>query len=105
MYKVSQNFNQREVTQKVRKGEQLFLHPTCRLDLIYIAIKFHQDVSYGNKVNKESLKKPNQREVTQKLRKGEQPFLYTTQSLNLIPIALKFHQDILYSYLLMVPIR
>ena len=46
MYKVSQKFYQWEVTQKVRKGEQLLLHVTCCLNLIYIAIKFHLDISY-----------------------------------------------------------
>ena len=50
MHKVSQKFSQREVTQKVRKGEQLLLHATYRLDLIYIAIKFHEDISYGYRV-------------------------------------------------------
>ena len=50
MHKVSLKFNQREVTQKVRKKEQLFLRVTRRLDLIYISIKFHQDISYGYRV-------------------------------------------------------
>ena len=36
-----------EVTQKLRKGEHLFLYKTHRLNLIHIAIKFHQDVPYG----------------------------------------------------------
>ena len=36
--------NQREVIQKVRKGERSFLHATCRLDLIHIVIKFHRDI-------------------------------------------------------------
>ena len=47
MHQVSQKFNQSDVTQKVRKGEQLFLHATRSFDLIYIAIKFHQDISYS----------------------------------------------------------
>ena len=39
--------NQREVTQKVRKGEQPFLHATRRLDLIHIVMKVHQNIPYG----------------------------------------------------------
>ena len=42
--------NQREVIQRVRKGEQLFLHATRRLDLIHIARKFHSDIPYGYQV-------------------------------------------------------
>ena len=36
-----------EVTQKLRKGEQSFLYVTDCLNLIHIAIKFHQDIPYG----------------------------------------------------------
>ena len=36
--------NQREVTQKLRKGEQSFLYETHDLNLIHIALKFHQDI-------------------------------------------------------------
>ena len=39
--------NQKAVTQKLRKGEQPFLYATCRLDLIHIAMKFHQNIPYG----------------------------------------------------------
>ena len=39
--------NQREVTQKVRKGEQSFLQAPHCLDLIHIAMKLHLDISYG----------------------------------------------------------
>ena len=57
--------NQREVTQKLRKGQLSFLHATRHLDLIHIegdqpfgmlhtvltsytfAMKFHQDIPYG----------------------------------------------------------
>ena len=38
--------NQREVTQKLCKGEQPF-SVTYRLNLIYIAKKFHHDIPYG----------------------------------------------------------
>ena len=90
MPKVSQKFNQREVTQKVRKGEQLFLHATRCLDLIYIAIKFHQDISYSHQVmvHTERPKKGSNSEI-QKMRAI---ILYTTYSFNLILIALKFHR-------------
>ena len=36
--------NQRDITQKVRKGEQPFLYATHRLDLLHIPIKFHEDI-------------------------------------------------------------
>ena len=39
--------NQRAVTQKLRKKEQPFLYVTCCLDLIHIAMKFHQNFPYG----------------------------------------------------------
>ena len=42
--------NQREVTQKVRKGEQSFLHGICRIDIIHIAMKFLSDIPYGYQV-------------------------------------------------------
>ena len=44
---VGKKINQREVTQKLRKGEQSFLYVTHCLELIHIAIKFHQDIPYG----------------------------------------------------------
>ena len=39
--------NKREVTQKVKKGEQSFLHATRRLGLIHIAMKRHSDIPHG----------------------------------------------------------
>ena len=39
--------NQSEVTQKIRKGEQSFLHATQCLDLLHIAMKLPADVPYG----------------------------------------------------------
>ena len=39
--------NQREASQKVRKGEQSFLHATRHLGLIHITMKFHSDIPYG----------------------------------------------------------
>ena len=47
MYKASLKFYQREVTQKLRKGEQSFLYVTHYLNLIHIDIKFNQDIPYG----------------------------------------------------------
>ena len=47
MHKASLKFNQIEVTQKLRKGEQSFLYATHHLNLIHIAIKFNQDIPYG----------------------------------------------------------
>ena len=44
---VGKKINQREVTQKLRKGEQSFLYVTNCLNLIHITIKFHQDIPYG----------------------------------------------------------
>ena len=43
-YKFFYDF-QRDITQKLRKGEQLFLCGTHCLDLIYISIKYHEDIS------------------------------------------------------------
>ena len=47
-HRVNQKFYQREVIQKLRKGKQSFLYATHPLNLIHIAIKFNQDVLYGN---------------------------------------------------------
>ena len=47
---VWKKYNQREVTQKVRKGEQSVLHPAHRLDLIHIAMKFHSYIPYGYRI-------------------------------------------------------
>ena len=38
---------QREVTQKLRKGELSFLYVTHHLNLIHIVIKFYQEIPYG----------------------------------------------------------
>ena len=46
-YKDSQKINQREVTQKLKKGEQS-VYATHSLNFIHIAIKFHQDIQYGH---------------------------------------------------------
>ena len=83
MHKVSLRFHQKEVTQKLGKGEQSFLYETHRLYLIHIAIKFHLDMPYGYLsygMHKDSMgkKQSNQKEVIQKVRKGEQPFLQWT---------------------------
>ena len=62
--------NKREVSQKLREVH-LTLNATRRLNLIYIAKKFHQDILYGaHKGNQ----KFDQRNVIQKLGKGEQSF-------------------------------
>ena len=95
--------NQMEVTQKVRKGQQSFLHGTCRLDNIQIAMKLHLDIPYGYRVTVRKrivCKKLIKGQVTQKLRKGKQPFLYATRRFDLIHIAMKFHQNTLYGFLL-----
>ena len=36
--------NQRGITWKLRKGEQSILSATCRLGLIHIPIKLHEDI-------------------------------------------------------------
>ena len=38
------NNDQREVTPKLRKGEQPFLYVTHHLVIMHIAIKFHHDI-------------------------------------------------------------
>ena len=45
--------NQWGITQKLRKREQSFLSVTLRLDLIYVSIKYHEDIlkiDYGRTV-------------------------------------------------------
>ena len=42
-----QKTHQREVTQKLRKGEQLILYATHNLNLKHIALKLHQDIPYS----------------------------------------------------------
>ena len=39
--------DQRFVTQKLRKGEQSMFYPIRHLDLIHIAITFHQTITFG----------------------------------------------------------
>ena len=46
-HKDSVKKNQREVTWKQRKGDQSVLHATHRLNLMYFAMKFHEDIPYG----------------------------------------------------------
>ena len=48
MYKnVWKKINQRGITLKLKMGEQSFLCVTCRLDLIHIPIKLHEDIPNG----------------------------------------------------------
>ena len=42
--------NQKEVTKKVWEGEKSFLHMTCHLHLIDIAMKFQSDIPYSYRV-------------------------------------------------------
>ena len=42
-----EEINLRGITQKVRKGEQSFLCMVCRLDLMHIPIKLHEDILNG----------------------------------------------------------
>ena len=76
-YSVKKKTSQRDVTQKLRKEKTFFfLYATRSLDLIHIAVKFHQDIPYAYLVM-ECIsivwkKKPSQSEVTQKLGKEEQ---------------------------------
>ena len=44
--------HKREVTRKVRKGEQSCLYATRRLDLIHIAIKFHLVIFFSKRAYK-----------------------------------------------------
>ena len=74
MLKVSLKFHQREVTQKLRKGEQYLMYQKYRLNLIHIAINFHQVFPYSDLVMARTWivwKISYQREETQKVRKGE----------------------------------
>ena len=97
--------NQREVAQKVRKGEQSFLLATCRLNLIHIAMKFYSDIPYGHRVmmHKRIVCKKVIKGLrnSRNLRKGEQPFLNATRRLDRVHIAMKFHQNIPYGHPIM----
>ena len=57
-----QNNNQRDVLLEASKSEQTFICTTHCLDVIHIAMKFHQE-------------KTKQTGLTQKRTKGEQPFV------------------------------
>ena len=94
MHKVSLKCHQREITQKLRKGEQSFLYATQPH-----AINYHQDIPYGYLVMVRTRivgEKSYQRKVIQKVRKGEQSFLHKTRRLDQIHIAMTFHSDIPY---------
>ena len=43
--------NLREVTQKVRKTEQSFLHTTCCLELIQIAMQFNSEILFVTRLS------------------------------------------------------
>ena len=43
--------NQRDITQKQRKGDQSFLYATRRIDLINIAFELHRNFPNGYLVN------------------------------------------------------
>ena len=57
-------FNQRSITQKLRKGEQSSLYMTHRLDLIHIPIKLHEDMATNYGVYKNFWNNNNQRGIT-----------------------------------------
>ena len=66
---VCKKTNQRAVTQKLGKGKQPFLYMSRRLDLIHIAMKFHQTIPYGYLVmthTRKVCKITNQRAETKK---------------------------------------
>ena len=70
------------------------MYGTHCLELIHIALKFHQAILYGYLVIAltRECEKNNQREVTWKYRKQDQSFLYVTHCRNIIHIAIKFHR-------------
>ena len=68
--------NQRGINWKQRKGEKPSLYVTHRLYLIYIPIKFHEDIPNGNRVigitrMNITQNKKNQRAITQKRKNGK----------------------------------
>ena len=70
--------NQRGITQKLRKGKQSFLYVTHCLELIYIPIKFCEDIPNSYRVMRCTRIfdiKNNQRSITWKLGEDEQQFL------------------------------
>ena len=97
----TKEINQREVIQKLRKGEQSFFYATRRLDLIHITLMFSQNIPYTvTGAHKKSLR---QRIKGKQLRKYEREriFLHMARHRHLIYIAMKFHLDIPYGYRIM----
>ena len=75
-------------------------------DLIYIHIKFHEDISNVNQVMGRTqifweIWKMNKNGITWKLEKGEQLFLHMTHCIYLRHISKKLHEDITSGYRIM----
>ena len=78
---------------KKKNVSKAILYAASHLNLIQIAIRFHENNPYG-------MKNPNK--VTQTVRKKEQLFLHEIHRLDLIHIAMKFYPYIPYGYLVLV---
>ena len=85
----------------IQNGKQPFLNVTHDLDLIYIPIKFSEDIPNGKLVMGCTIffnGKNKHRCVTWTVIMGEQSFLHAKQCLELIHISINVHEDILHSY-------
>ena len=95
---------QREITQKIKMQELLFLHSARRLMLVDICMKFHDASLYGLKViertqwRQDFVRDKVQREITQKIKMQKLPFLHSARRLMLVNICMKFHDASLYGF-------
>ena len=88
--------DQGEITQKVWQRGLPFSNATHRHDLLYITIKFHQNILNGFQVmhRTQNCIWNDQEEITQKVWKRELSFLYVPHRHDLFYITVKYHQNI-----------
>ena len=88
--------HQGEITQKVWKQELPFLYRTHRQDLVYITVKYHDNIPKSIQVMEwtQNCIWNHQGEIIQKVWKKELPFLYRTHCQDLFNITVKYHDNI-----------
>ena len=86
-------------------NEKKRMYVTHGFDLIYIHIKFHEDISNVKQVMGRThfgeIWKMNKNGITWKLEKGEKSFLHMTHCIYLRHIPKKLHKDITSGYRIM----
>ena len=87
-------------------NEKKRMYVTHCFDLIYIHIKFHEDISNVKQVMGRTqifgeIWKMNKNGITWKLKKGEKSFLHMTHCIYLRHISKKLHEDITSGYRIM----